>query len=919
MRLRKTCFFFFLWLMALSVLSMAQVRLTGDISGTVSDEKGIALPGVAITLTGEKMFQSSMTAVTSASGEFRFLNLNPGTYQIECALPGFNSLKISPVSVSVGKTTPIIAKMMEARVNEEVVVRAEAPLIDTKAVQVSTNFSSEVIQNLPTSRNFQDLVESTPAINDFGAYGSGGRVDDGYYKGSSSNAYLLNGVDISDPSTGTTWINPNYDTIEEVQVVGAGATAEYGNYTGAVLNVITKTGSNKFHGGISSFFTNKGLTGDNSSGIEDLKPEEVKYNSETTAYFSGPLVKERLFFFLAGGYTAYKNRAYAAPDYARYKAPHFQANLNWLVDSRNTLTLMFNADPIDHANQGLMANSSPDIAFSRVFRSTVWNANWRSLFSSNSIMEVRYAGFLGKDKVDPFAKDVPQLIDYTTMMVYGSAGSGEDNKRTRHDVNATFTRYLDGFLGMSHELKLGLEFEKSRAQDYFYATGDDNSMFMVMQLAPEMYYVMGYSNYYADYDARVTRLSGFIQDNIRIGRKLTANIGLRFDSPKLKTPGLDYSIAGYTDISPRLGFSYDLTGDARNVLHVGLGRYYDKMTTGTFASCLPGVGNMRYYETVWDHAPDLSPEGLAELPAQILTPDNFVAEMPAGALQGVDPDIHGSYSDILNIRFDRELTRDLALSLEYIHRWDRDLLNMVSTTEHTYSPAVYTDPWQGKTVMVWERTDSLPDNYIYSNSNWAKRNHDFAILTLNKRDNGTWSMMASATYQNSRGNIDNQYASVGGQDGDSGDPNYLDNPLVWGNLRFDRTWQFKVMGTYHAPWGINLSGDVHVLSGLAWETQINSSYTGYDLALGRILLEQRGSNRTPWTWYFNARVAKEIRFGRSKLEFMADVMNIFNRANAAGVAYEPYALFPISGESAYGKVFQLSTPIQTRVGVRWAF
>ncbi len=917
MGMKKTCIFIVLWLMVFNVMSIAQVRLTGEITGIVTDEKGAALPGASVTLTGEKLFQKSMTAVTGQNGTFRFLNLNPGNYEILLTLPGFNTLKISPIGVSVGKSMPLIAKLAEAKVNEEVVVKAVAPLIDTKDVQVSTNFSNEIIQNLPTSRNFQDLVESTPAINDYGAYGSGGKVSKSYYKGSSSNSYLLNGVDISDPSTGTTWVNPNYDTIEEIQVVGAGATAEYGNYTGAVLNVITKTGGNKFHGGISSFYTSSKLTGDNSSGIVDLKPDDQKYYTDNSAYFSGPIIKEKLFFFLAGGFTGYQNKIYASPDYAKYKAPHIQANLNWVVNSKNTVTLMFNTDPIDHSNQGLLANSSTDIAYSRVFRSTVWNADWRSMLSADSIFEVRYAGFNGHDRTDPAVRDVASVVDYSTGMTYGSSGMGDDNKRTRNDANATFTRYLDNFLGMSHELKIGVEYEKSETKDYFYSTGADNSFFEVYPVSG-YYYVIGYADYTGNTDAKVDRFSGFIQDNLRVNKRLTLNIGARFDSPRLKSPGVSGSIMSYTDIAPRFGLSYDLTGDAKNVIHIGFGRYYEKMTTELHRA-LPGLGDITYYMALWDHAPDLSAEGLAALPSLIITEENYAGDLPMSTVLSADPNVHSPYSDMLNIRFDRELLKDLSFSLEFIHRWDRDLLNYLINAEHTYAPNIYTEPTTGKTIMVWTRTDSNEDTYTLSNSSWAKRNHDFVIMTLDKRDNGTWSMMASATYQNSRGNVDNQYWAGGRLDGASGDPNYAGNQLLWGKLSFNRTWQFKLMGTYHAPLGINLSGNLHILSGLAWTTQINSSLTGYDLIFSTLILEQRGCHEMPWSWSLDLRVSKDFRLGASKIELMADLLNVFNRDNATSVGVSPYSVYPISGGSAYGKVFSLETPFQARFGVRWAF
>jgi outer membrane receptor for ferrienterochelin and colicin len=223
------------------------------------------------------------------------VNLNPGDYTLECSLAGFNTLSVS-ASVSVGKATSVQARMTAAKPNQEVVVKAQAPLIETRSVQTSINYSEILIEKVPTMRNVQDLMDAAPAINDNGAYGAGARVRDDYYKGSGANAYLLNGVDISDAATGATWVNPNYDSIEEIQVVGIGASAEYGNFSGAVLNVITKTGSNAVHGGLSSYFANKSFYGDNSGGILDLKPQIVKVNSESSAYVGGPLIKEKLFF-----------------------------------------------------------------------------------------------------------------------------------------------------------------------------------------------------------------------------------------------------------------------------------------------------------------------------------------------------------------------------------------------------------------------------------------------------------------------------------------------------------------------------------------------------------------------------------------------------------------------------------------------
>ncbi len=917
---KQIIYCFLVFFLFFTSLSFAQVKLTGEISGLVEDQNGEALPGVSVTLTGEKLFQKSLSAVSNEKGFFRFLNLNPGNYTLEFALQGFNTLKLTPVAVSVGKSTPIRAALAQTRLTQEVVVKAEAPLIETKTVQLSTNFNSALVEQIPTNRNVQDLMESTPGINDHGAYGAGARVRTDYYQGSQANAYLLNGVDISDLSTGATWVNPDYDTIDEIQIVGMGATAEYGNYTGAVLNIITKTGGNSFHGGLSSYFTSKALYGDNSGGIKDLTPEEIKYNTETTASLGGPLIKEKLFFFLAGGYTGLQNRHYLEPAYGLFKQPHFQANVNWIPSQKHAFTLMVNLDPLNHDNLGLLPNSGPEIGYSRVFRSTVWNASWKYFASDKTYFDLKYAGFHGRDLTDPVSPNTVAIMDYSTYRAYGSSGVIRDSLRTRHQVNASMTQYLENFLKSSHEIKLGFEYERSSADDNIAATGPNASLFEIYPFL-NLYWVIGYENERQMTKANVDRIGGFFQDNIQIGRKASLNLGVRLDSPKLTTPDLSGTIVKYTSVAPRLGFSYDFGGDARTVIHLGYGRYYDKMVTESFGYALPGLGEIKLYSAFLTSPFVPTPENIASLPSQILRPENLYFVLPAAQTLPVDPNLSGPYSDVFNATFEKELFRDFALSLEYVHKEDRNFIRMLTSTPHTYNEVQWTDPFLGNTISVWDQTDRTPDSWRFANSTWAKRRHDFLMITLRKRQIGKWSLMSSFVYQNSRGNDDNTTGPVGYNWGQDTNPNYTQNPLIWGNLTFDRTYQFKLMGTYLLPLGIYLSGDMHVLSGLAWQPGVGFNFTGlYGGQLDKLLIEQRGNRRTPWTWYLNLRADKTFRLGNfSNLEFIADFINVFNRANAASIATEPYAVFPISGDKAFGKVFQLAPPFHARFGVRWAF
>ncbi len=922
MRFRGTAFLVvFLFLTLLGPLrSEGQVKLNGEISGRVTDARGEVLPGVTVVLTGERLFQKSLTATTNEKGVFRFLNLGPGDYQLEFTLQGFTGLKMEPVGVSVGVATPVRVQMKEAAISQELVVNAAAPLLETKTVQLSTNYSEFQIAKLPTNRNVQDLMEATPAINDHGAYGAGARVRTDYFEGSEANAYLLNGVDISDQGTGATWVNPNYDSIEEIQVVGVGATAEYGNYSGAVLNVITKEGGNAFHGGLSSYFTSKGLYGDNSGGIADLTPQEIRYDTETTGFFSGPLVKEKLFFFLAGGFTGLKNRHYLEPAFGSLKQPHFQAKLNWLPGTRHSFSAMVNLDPLDHDNLGLQPESGPEIGYSRQFRSLVWNTSWRYMISNSTLFEAKYAGFSGRDATVPVSPTTAAISDYSTYRFYGSSGVSQNNKRTRHQVNGVLTQYLDNFLSMSHEIKAGFEYESSTSRNLAAATGPEASMFDIYPFSG-LYWILGYKNYRINTLADVNRISGFLQDDFQLGGRATFNLGVRLDAPRLTSPGMSGTIAHYTNIAPRLGFSYDLSGDAKTVLHLGYGRYYDKMVTDGFASALPGMGAVELYSLFTTTAFDPTPENIANLPSLVLQPENLYWVMPAASTIGVAEDLKGPYTDVFNVRLEREIVRNLALSVEYVHKEDRQFIRINTTTVHTYEEVQWTDPYLGHTISVWSQTDANPDNWLYSNSTWGKRRHNFFIVNLRKRQSSNWSLSSSFVFQDSQGNDDNTTGPVGYNWGQDTNPNYIDNPLMWGKLTFDRTYQFKLLGTYQLPFDFNISGDLHVLSGLAWEPEVSFQLTGLNGGqLNSLIIEKRGSRRMPWTWFLNCRLAKEFRLSKgSILELMADVFNVFNRANAAAIAPEPYAVFPISGEPAFGKVFLLSAPLHARFGLRLLF
>ena len=552
-----------------------------------------------------------------------------------------------------------------------------------------------------------------------------------------------------------------------------------------------------------------------------------------------------------------------------------------------------------------------EIAYSRKFRSAVITANWKFIASENTLFELKFAGFRGRDLTDPSTLGVAAVMDYSSYRFYGSSGIIQNDFRNRTQLNASVTQYLDSFLGGAHELKFGLEYENSAADNDMDLTGPGDSMFEIYAL-PDYYMYLGYQNYEVHTKARVKRLAGYLQDNLQIGSRLSLNLGVRLDSPRLTAVGQAGTIASFTNVAPRLGLSFDLTGDAKNIVHASYGRYYDKMTSDGFTSALPGMGEVNLYMALTTDPFDPTPENLATIADFVNRPENLYYVLPASESISVDPNLKGPYTDVFSLKYERQLFKSAAFSLEYVHKRDRGFIGLATATPHTYQEVEWTDPYLGKTISVWEQTDFAPDVWSYANSRWAKRRHNFFIATFRTRQVAKWFVMASAVYQDSQGNIDNQSSSIGaGGWGIDTNPNYTENPLVWGKLRYDRTWQFKVLGTYSLPFGIEVAGDLHVLSGVAWNPTIGTSFTGLNFAQSdTLLLEKRGSERSPWTWYLNFRLSKRFLLGKAtSLEILADVFNAFNKANTAYVATEPYAIYPLSSEPAYGKAFALSNPI----------
>lgn len=292
MRRRVSRYVFGLLMLALAAPASAQ-RTTGTISGTVTDESNAVLPGVTVTLKGAGV-PGAPTTVTSATGVYRFPNLPPGDYTLTFTLQGFTTLTRDQVPVSVGQEVEIGGQLKLSSWSENVTVTGESPVINVASTEISTNFTREWVENAPQRRfTFFDLIN--PAAGVSPATSTSSRSQS-YGSSTNENSYQLDGTDFTAPSTGAAWPWPNTDAIEEVEVLSLGASAEYGNVQGAVFNVVTRQGSNAFHGDGNFYYQNQSLTARNTTdALDDGQPYHRARFRDTTWQLGGPVKKDKGF------------------------------------------------------------------------------------------------------------------------------------------------------------------------------------------------------------------------------------------------------------------------------------------------------------------------------------------------------------------------------------------------------------------------------------------------------------------------------------------------------------------------------------------------------------------------------------------------------------------------------------------------
>lgn len=855
--------------------------LTGNLVGTATDETSGVLPGASVTISSPALPSGPATTVTDEKGRFRFPALPPGIYRLTLELSGFRSYDEEGLRLSLGATLEREVTLGLASVAETVNVSGESPLLDATEAGQSTHYGAEYAQNLPLHRDsFFDLIKSAPGMSAALPGNAGGRVS-AFGSSSNENRYLVDGTDFTGQSAGgaALWLDP--DVVGEVEVVGLGASAEYGEFQGAVFNIVTKSGGSDFRFDASYYGQFDSLTSQPVRYPCDCPEGETGYMRskyrDFTTHVGGPLWKERLWFF--GGYQ-YRTESDSTPGGSgppSVDADHrFFAKVNWQITPDLKLMANYDTDYWDYVAPSTVSTPYEVLVHQggRDQSSTFFHLT--HLVSDRTLWEARVSGsYPSALWTSASGSTLPYHYDFLTG--YESGGPRLVGPGNYHDTDARgkLSHYATDFLGGDHDFKFGVQLGRSDSYDVgVFSSGTG-----------VLYYDYGGEAYYATfrepyvYGGLSTSLGVFAEDVVRLGERLSVNLGLRYDRTRSTSQDLpavdplgqetgaviagDGEVYTWSELSPRVGFSYKLTGDGRTLLRGSWGRYRQ----GVFLS-----------ETAVTH-PGQTPTTTAYFDPATGEYSDVVSVVDPSEQFGLDPETRGPVTDQFSIGFDREVANGVAVSATYARKNGRDFIAWKDIAG-TYEPAARVLP-DGREIEV-QALISPPEErfFLLSNPDELFLRYDGLTMTLEKRWSSRWQAMVSYTLSEAVGTLpirrppgSDQSSSTFGTGPFGQDPN--DYLYSGGNLNNDRTHMLKTQASFEIPRvGILVAANFQYVSGQPWGA---AGFVSLPQGSRLVRIETQGTRRLSSQTLLDLRLSKIIRFRQEgRVEILADLFNLAN-------------------------------------------
>ena len=661
--MQKTILFILLFLF-LFVTSLLSQETTGKLEGRILDPGDDPIVLANVLIKSESM-QGERGTTTNDKGYFYFLNLPVGEYTVKISHVGKQSLTYENVIIQLGKTSTLgdITLKNEAEEISEVIVSSYKPVIDPSSTTIGLNLEKHNYENLPIQRDYKSVAALSPLATE-SYYGDGLNLS-----GSTGweNAYFIDGINVTDPMRIASGTNLPYNFVKEVEVKNGGYQAEYGKALGAIANVITHQGGNKFHGQVFGFFTNQSFAGEFRLGTVKKRIKDFA-TYDFGISLGGPIIHDRLWYFVAYNPT-FNDLDVEIPDVGIYKdrtrSHLFASKLTWQLSSKTNLVLTLLGDPTTQErveNQLAIAlptiksagNADPYLAD---IKSGGYNLSLKAhhIVSSEFYLEGTLSGsrnYFYDAAATEIGRIEPFYYDFVNNNFYVEGGYGRsresESRRLMASINAT---YLLG----AHIVKAGFAYEDNfvddRTENKAGLDGEDPTPVMRVE-NPD--YGIVFQGWWAEKNVRVHNRvpSFFLQDSWLVIERLRINAGIRWDGQFLV--GSDGKVAQriLDQWQPRIGIIYQLGELGSQKIYGSFGRFYEQ---------LPLILTSSYF------ADDISKRiGYIHDPRE--NPEGGNVKITSASIQHEVSGLKGEYFDEVVLGYERRLGNEFKVGIQGIYR-----------------------------------------------------------------------------------------------------------------------------------------------------------------------------------------------------------------------------------------------------------
>jgi Carboxypeptidase regulatory-like domain/TonB dependent receptor len=787
----------------LAVPSAAQ-ELRGRITGFVTDNTGAVLPGVTVTATSPALIQPQAT-VTGADGSYRYPALPPGLYTLTFELPGFQTLKHEAVRLGLNQTLSVDAHLQISSLQETVTVTGESPVVDVKSTTVGTNFTKELLQDIPNARDIWAAMAQAPGFQmtgyDVGGSHTGTQTGYIFYGTAGQNKTLFEGINVTEGQDANAGYF-DFGSFEEFQV-GAGAMGEQQG-PGALLNITVKSGGDRYNAQLYYDYEDENTISDNiidafkvpggvgpkgfiaptlrdpatgqPLGLQSGNPIVKQYDFNVNG--GGPIVKGRAWFFASyRDNNQYRTILGLPGEEAQSQLVNKTIKGTYQLSRANQIIYFYNERSKLQPLRDLSLAIPISAAHYQDSKNRPQKLEWTSVLSSRAFLDVQYShwgNFFPLYPTQTQSQSVEGVpvgrIELSTNQRSGAMDYYHYRTTLKPQLSGSLSYFLDRLAG-THNLKIGFEAYRERRKFLRFQPG--NIYYRDRNGIPEEVDIYNTPNEGID-DAKVFGL--YVQDEWAPTRRLTFNYGVRYDRYTLGWPEQSFTpeqaayfqpvstpatdVATFNSVSPRVGVAWDIVGDGKSVVKVHYGRYYFNPSSEVSSLENPvGQAAIRYQfvpcSATRTTTCDLNANRLVDSPQEL---GSRLTTLGGAGFVQVDRDLKHPYGQGITTTFERQLAQSLSARASYVFRAQRQGWAEVDLARfNAYTiPVAFRDVGPDNTsgtqddqiLNLLDRAAGIPEQRFFTTPEqfglpeFAGDYHTVEVA-LNRRFNARWLLMTS--------------------------------------------------------------------------------------------------------------------------------------------------------------------------------